>query len=155
MDAISAALLTSMAGGLGGEAGRQAWASLCLMVRRPFTRPEGSGPVRSISSGERELADLAHAPQDVGLAQALSTVLAARAGLDPGFREALDHWAQQAERIRLEVGEVHSEISGGHFHGPVVQVGAVTGGLTFAAPSPLSPPPERRAEACDDGADGN
>lgn len=129
MEPISVALLAALAGGLGGEAGREAWASLSALVRRPFRRPETNTPAQLPSSGEAELARLAGSPDDPGGAHALSTALAVRAALDAEFHAALRHWRDEAER--LDTGSVHNEIRGGTFSGPVLQ-GRDFSGITFS-----------------------
>lgn len=124
------ALLAALAGGAGGEAGRQAWTGLVSLVRRPFRR-DGDAQDPAVSPGEAELAHLAQAPDDTARAQALSSALAARAALDTGFRASLLRWHERAESLRT--GDVHNEISGGHFAGPVLQ-GRDFSGLSFTTP---------------------
>lgn len=133
MDPVSVGLLAALAGGAGGEMGRQAWHTLGALVRRPFRH---RGPARSgVSSGEAELVALERAPGDAELAKALSTALAARAALDDDFHTGLQRWHEQAALVRTGGGAVHSTISGGTFHGTVVQGRDFTG-TSFAAPPP-------------------
>ncbi|WP_316756568.1 hypothetical protein [Streptomyces herbicida] len=139
MDPVSVGLLAALAGGAGGEVGRQAWAGLTELVRRPFRR-EGSGRATAVSSGEPELVRLAGDPGDQGRAQALSTALAVRAALDEDFRTGLAAWAEQAELVRTGDGAVTNTISGGTQYGPVVQ-GRDFSSLTFTATSPPPRPP--------------
>ena len=68
---------------------------------------------------------------------ALAEVLVARADADSEFQEALAAWWEQASQMRLG-GDVTNTISGGTFHGPVLQ-GRDFSGLTFG--SPATPPP--------------
>ena len=136
MDPVSVGLLAALAGGIGGEVGRQSWASLSALVRRPFTRSD-------IRSGEDELAALEENPGDTDRARALGMVLTARADADTAFRTALESWVEQARLIRTGDGEVHNEISGGAQYGPVVQARDISGGLTFTSPPPSSAGPER------------
>ncbi|AJP02726.1 hypothetical protein TU94_15790 [Streptomyces cyaneogriseus subsp. noncyanogenus] len=133
MDPITAAALAALAGGLGGEAGRQAWQGLSVLVRRPFgraatqtTHDDGRPPV---SSGAPEVAALEGDPADPMLAQALATALGARAALDGEFRILLDEWWQRAQ-ASLPGGDVHNSISGGTQNGPVLQ-GRDFSNLTF------------------------
>ncbi|MFJ4648180.1 hypothetical protein ACIP6Q_32270 [Streptomyces bobili] len=133
MDPISAALLTALAGGVGGEAAKQAWAWLRALVRRPAAADS--------ASGEAELDALEQAPADVDRAQALSTTLAQRAAADPEFRTELEQWHQQVQVSKTGTGDAHSEISGGTQHGPVLQGRDFTG-LTFGSPQPPPPPRE-------------
>jgi hypothetical protein len=91
MDPVSVGLLVALAGGAGGEVGRQAWAGLGALVRRPFRRG-GGGQAPAVSAGEEELALLAADPGDQGRAQSLSTALAVRAAADEDFRTRLAAW---------------------------------------------------------------
>ncbi|MFJ2166349.1 MULTISPECIES: hypothetical protein [Streptomyces] len=134
MDPVSMGLLTALAGGAGGELGRQAWTGLGELVRRPFRRggavvPEGSAPEGSVSegSGEAELARLARDPGDAAAARALSVVLHRRAAADAEFEERLRRWDEAARRISLTGGDVHNSISGGTFSAPVIQGRDFTG----------------------------
>ncbi|MEV7504908.1 hypothetical protein [Streptomyces sp. NPDC093018] len=135
-------LLTALAGGAGGELGRQAWTGLGELVRRPFRRggavvPEGSAPEGSEpegaapeGSGEAELARLARDPGDVAAARALSVVLHRRAAADAEFEERLRRWDEAARRVSRTGGDVHNSISGGTFSAPVIQGRDFTG-ITF------------------------
>ncbi|MDT0320287.1 hypothetical protein [Streptomyces millisiae] len=130
MDPISAAALAALAGGIGGEAGRQAWASLGALVRRPFRRGTGlaSGADEpSVSSGEAELARLWQDPSDPDRASALSAALAVRAALDEGFRDELAEWWRRSRAAVTGEGEVTNVIAGGTQHGPVIQARDISG----------------------------
>ncbi|NED78328.1 hypothetical protein G3I51_39645 [Streptomyces sp. SID9944] len=137
MEPISMALLVALAGGAGGEAGQRAWDALSTLVRRPFRRGEDTP---AVSSGEAELAALARAPGPER-ANALRDALAARAVLDARFGADLRQWHEQTGALRTGDGEVHNTISGGTFHGPLVQ-GRDFSGITFnTAAAPPSPAP--------------
>lgn len=138
MDPVSVGLLAALAGGAGGEVGRQAWAGLSALVRRPFQRGQDTTAGSAISSGEVELARLEHAAADPARAQALSTALAVRAALDPDFQAGLQRWHEQARLVRTGDGEVHNEISGGTFYGPAV-LGRDFSGVSFTTPPPTTP----------------
>ncbi|OWA08153.1 hypothetical protein B9W62_17880 [Streptomyces sp. CS113] len=133
MDTITAAALAALAGGLGGEAGRQAWQGLTALVRRPFGRAQAQGTqddgTPQVSSGEPEVAALAGDPTDPMRAQALATALGVRAALDGEFRVLLDEWWQRAQ-ASSSGGDVHNSISGGIQNGPVLQ-GRDFSSLTF------------------------
>lgn len=131
------ALLAALAGGAGGELGRQAWAGLTTLVRRPLTRGRGASEP-AVTSGETELVRLQEMPGDVTRAQSLSIALAVRAAVDPEFSVGLREWLQQANLVRTGDGDVHNTISGGTQHGPVVQ-GRDFSGLSFTTSVP--PPP--------------
>ncbi|MFF7364848.1 hypothetical protein [Streptomyces sp. NPDC008125] len=135
MDQITVAALTALAGGVGGDAGRQAWQALTALVRRPFRRGSADDTRAEvppgISSGEPEIAELESDPADPLRAQALATALGVRAALDEEFRASLEEWWQAA---RSGAGdEVHNSISGGTQHGPVIQ-GRDFSHLTFNMP---------------------
>ncbi|TWV31666.1 hypothetical protein FRZ03_34905 [Streptomyces misionensis] len=142
MDPVSVGLLTALAGGPGGELGRQAWAGLGELVRRPFRRTGGPAaapdPVAA-ASGEAELARLAEDPRDPAAARALGAALAARADADAEFGELLRRWSESAQRISLRSEHVHNSISGGTFSAPVFQ-GRDFSGMTFGAPAPKQDP---------------
>ncbi|MFJ9945542.1 hypothetical protein [Streptomyces erythrochromogenes] len=137
MDPVSVALLAALAGGVAGEVGRQTWASLSALVRRPFNRGGGQAP--AISSGEVELTRLAAEPGNEGRAHALSTALAVRAAVDEDFRAGLAAWQQQAALVRTEDGAVTNLISGGTLNGPVLQGRDFTNPVFNASPPPPSP----------------
>ncbi|MFD9864821.1 hypothetical protein [Streptomyces alboflavus] len=139
MDPISVGLLVALADGAGGELGRQVWAGLSALVRRPFGRV-GGGQVPAVSSGEAELVRLAEDPGDQGRAQALSTVLAVRAAVDEDVRARLTAWQEQATLVRTGDGAVTNTVSGGTQHGPVVQ-GRDFSHLSFTTAPPPAPPP--------------
>lgn len=122
MDPITAAALAALAGSMGTEAGRQAWAGLAALVKRPFRRDTAPDSTRDavpqVSSGELEFAALQDDSTDPNRAQALATALHVRAALDEEFRVRLDEWWRKAQ---ASGGEVHNSISGGVQNGPVVQ----------------------------------
>ncbi|MEW1642654.1 ATP-binding protein [Streptomyces sp. NPDC091219] len=142
MDPVSVGLLASLAGGAGGEVGRQVWTGLTTLVRRPFRHGEdgAGGP----GTGEDELMRLQLAPGDGDRAHALSTALAVRAALDPDFATALAAWHEQARLVRTGDGAVNNTISGGSFHAPVLQ-GRDFSDITFDTPTPTPPSPDEPA----------
>ncbi|MEU2897020.1 hypothetical protein ACWC4E_18095 [Streptomyces sp. NPDC001273] len=140
MDPVSLGLLAALAGGAGGELGRDVWAGLSALVRRPFRRGDGHEPQPALTSGEEELAQLAQDPGDESRAQALSAALVARAAQDAEFRTALAAWLRQAEAVRADEASVNNTISGGTQYGPVLQ-GRDFSGLTFTTtPAPAARP---------------
>ncbi|MFD5522384.1 hypothetical protein [Streptomyces sp. NPDC127066] len=121
MDPISVGLLAALAGGAGGEVGRQAWEGLSALVRHPFRRGNAdSAP--EVGSAEAELELLARDPDDQQLAHLLSTALSERAALDTDFRTGLQAWHTQAQAQLTRTGDggVRNEISGGRQEGPVL-----------------------------------
>ncbi|MFI9240856.1 hypothetical protein [Streptomyces sp. NPDC053079] len=143
MDPISAALLASLAGGVGGELGRQVWAGLGVLVHRPFQRDEDGGQLPATRPGEAELARLEERPADPVRAQALSAALAMGAAVDMDFHAGLQQWLAQATALVHSVGgDTRNEISGGTFRGPVLQGRDFSGAsfTTHTQPSPPTPP---------------
>ena len=140
MDPVTiGAVLAAIACGAGGALGGQLWAGVSALVRRPFHRDHAGGDAAVVlPSGEAELAALQQSPADERRAVALAEVLVARAGADGGFRQALEGWWEQASQIHIG-GDVSNTVSGGTFHGPVLQGRDFTG-LTFGPPAaPPSP----------------
>ncbi|MCX4763901.1 hypothetical protein OG562_23645 [Streptomyces sp. NBC_01275] len=123
MDPVSVGVLAALAGGAGGEMGRQAWAALSELLRRPFGRQAGAP-----APGEAELVALGEAPGEPARAEALSGALAARAAVDPEFAAALDSWRGRIPA--LTEGSVTNTVSGGAQYGPVIQ-GRDFSGITF------------------------
>ena len=142
MDPVTiGAVLAAIAGGAGGALGSQLWTGLSALVRRPFRRAHATGgSTAALPSGSAELVAPEQAPADEQRAVALAEVLVARADADGEFREALQAWWEQASQLHIG-GDVTNTISGGTFHGPVLQ-GRDLGGLTFGppAPPPTAPP---------------
>jgi hypothetical protein len=99
MDPISMAVLAALAGGVGGEVGRQAWAGLTGLVRRRHHDGESdradSTQNPPVQPGEAELDALAQSPDDRSRAAQLERALQARAEADTDFRRALVIWAAQ------------------------------------------------------------
>jgi hypothetical protein len=144
MDPVTTgAVLAAIASGAGGALGSQLWAGLSALVRRPFRRAHATGEATAaVPSGSAELVALEQAPADEQRALALAEVLVARAEADSEFRNALQVWWEEASQIQIS-GDVANTISGGTFHGPVLQGRDFTG-LTFGSPTP--PPPASPAQ---------
>ena len=140
MDPITiGAVLLAIVSGAGSQLGTQLWEGVVSLVRRPFRRKAADGDAAAVvASGEAELAALQKAPGDRHKAVALAEVLLARSGADEEFHHALEGWWQQAEPIRVSIGNVTNEISGGTQQGPVLQ-GRDFSNVTFGASPP--PPP--------------
>lgn len=125
MDPISIGVLTALAGGAGGEAGRQAWLVLSRLVRRPSPKDDpADDPVGDLVALESN-------PADVARAQVLSQSLQRRAELDPGFAGDLRVWSEQARALHLDKGSTHNTISG-TVHGGAVQ-GRDFGSISFGS----------------------
>nr|WP_231905738.1 hypothetical protein [Streptomyces davaonensis] len=128
-------LLMALAAGTAGAAGQQIWESLRGLLRR---RAPGEAPTGEVSSGEAELVALGRSADDADRARELANVLALRAAQDPAFAQALESWRQEAEAWDgarparpTGSGDVHNEISGGDFKGPVIQARDINGPLNF------------------------
>jgi hypothetical protein len=136
MDEIAIGLLAALAGGAGGEAGKQAWTALAELVRRPLRRrpaqdgdPEHGDPD---DGAFPELAALQQAPHDPARARALSDALTERAARDPEFSRSLLAWAEHARSLRIAEGTTHNTITG-TVHGGAVQARDI-GSITFGPP---------------------
>ncbi|MYR59373.1 hypothetical protein GTY54_25085 [Streptomyces sp. SID625] len=139
MDPVSVGLLAALAGGAGGEIGRQAWVGLSTLVRHPLRGGQDADDDSAVSSGEAELTELERVPADPVRAQVLSTALALRAARDADFRLGLERWHEQAGLLRSGESKVDNTISGGIFHGPTLQ-GRDISRISFTT-APASPPP--------------
>jgi hypothetical protein len=143
MDPVTiGAVLLAIVGGAGGQLGTQLWEGVVSLVRRPFRRkPAASSDAAAaevVPAGGAELAALQQAPGDQGKAVALAEALLARSGADEEFRRALESWWQQAQPIRVSIGNVANTISGGTQHGPVL-MGRDFSNITFGV-APATPP---------------
>ncbi|MDQ0989085.1 hypothetical protein [Streptomyces sp. V3I7] len=135
MDPVSVGLLVALAGGAGGEIGRQAWAGLSALVRRPAPAlPDGS----ATSTGEVELRALGDDPANTDHAHALSTTLAVRAAMDAGFRQGLREWADEASTAVEADPDVLNSVHGSTVHGHVIQAGRDVSGMPLPPPPPSS-----------------
>ncbi len=142
MDPVSlAAVVGAVAGGVGEEAGRQVWANLSTLIRRPLDRKAASDALSKAQPsaiGEDELAALDEAPGDPRLAQELANVLLSRAETDAVFRAALDEWWRQASDVVTHSGSTINLISGGIQDGHVIQGRDFTSVTFGAGPTPPS-----------------
>ena len=86
MDPITIAVLAALAGGVGGEVGRQAWSSLTALVRRrPAPTAPDTGADGATPAGAGEIAALEAAPTDFESAGRLERALRERAAADTAF----------------------------------------------------------------------
>ncbi|WP_406280924.1 hypothetical protein [Embleya sp. NBC_00896] len=132
MELISVDLLSGLAAGAGGDAGRLAWTRLVELVHIPMPRGEvdpgagaeararegGAVPHRAapVPTGELELTLLGHeAPGGLRAytrAHALASALSLRADRDPLFARSIGIWYEAARRIRLDDDARHDPASG-------------------------------------------
>jgi hypothetical protein len=136
MDPVTiGAVLAAIAGGAGGALGSQLWAGLGALVRRPFRHGHSATDNQvALPTGQAELAALEQVPADERRALALAEVLVARAETDGEFRDVLQTWSEQARQIHIS-SDVTNTVSGGTFHGPVLQGRAFTN-LSFGSSAP-------------------
>ena len=136
LGAVLLAVITGASEALSG----QLWAGVVSLVRRPGRRKIISGEdAAAAPSGEAELVALQQTPDDRHKAVELAEVLLARADADPGFRQALVGWWEQAEPVRVSIsGNVSNTISGGTQQGPVLQGRDFTN-LSFGVSAPKDP----------------
>jgi len=95
MDPITIAVLAALAGGVGGEVGRQAWTSLTALVRRrpAPTAPDAADADGGTPAGTGEIAALEAAPGDHANAERLERALRERAATDTAFERSLRVWS--------------------------------------------------------------
>ncbi|MFC9248991.1 hypothetical protein ACFT7S_34665 [Streptomyces sp. NPDC057136] len=141
MDPISLGVLAALAGGAGGEIGRQAWVGLTGLVRRRGPAPDcvdGASPEPGTT--ETALAALEGRPEDRNRAEELAQALRAQVAADEAFARAVRVWeamfhasltADPEAAADLEAavqaiapeagtpGAVHNDFRGATFEGPV------------------------------------
>jgi hypothetical protein len=128
MDPIFDALALAVSGGVAGGVGEQLWLGLWALVRRP-SRHQVSHDGQDLTAGVRTAAAaLEAAPHDAGRARALVEALRERASHDADFSAELERWARSAAQ---QPSGGRNVISGGAFHGPVIQ------GRDFSGPISL------------------
>ncbi len=137
VDPVSVALLvgvlTSIATGAGGEAGKQAWTSLAALVGKASRRD---------SAPDASLTALEMAPADHGQATTLATALADRAEKDEAFAVELRTWLTNTQHALHLSDDQTTNIIGGRaqVYGPVLQGRDFTGPIRFSTPPPSNRP---------------
>ena len=120
-------VLAALAQGAAGQAGQQAWAALAALATRLLGRDSAeAGAIEAARTGTPDPARLA-------------SLLARRAGDDPGFAAELQEWLADAQ-VQLAAGHVTSNQVTGQVSGTVIQAGDVFGGITLGSP-PRPPDP--------------
>lgn len=113
-----AAIISAIAGGAAGEAGKQAWTSLTRLVRRRF--------------GDHAPAALEHPgaqPDEI------TRILVDHAKTDADFEQALTAWTTNTLHLIQHDKVVRNTISGdAHISGSVVQAGDIGGSIQFGTP---------------------
>ena len=118
-------VLAALAQGAAGQAGQQAWTALAALATRLLGRDSAeAGAIEAARAGT---------PDPVRLA----SLLASRAGDDPGFAGELQEWLADAQ-VLLAAGHVTSNRVTGEVSGTVIQAGDVFGGISLGGP--LRPP---------------
>lgn len=127
--AVLAQVLTALAQGAGGEAGKRAWAALEALAAR-FCGHRGNvmSAVREAGPGDGT---------NPGRLGGLAALLDEQARVDPGFAAELDHWLTRARDLPATAEGAVNTISG-KVSGQVVQARDVSGGISFGG-TPGSP----------------
>ena len=119
-------VLTALTQGAAGQAGQQAWTALAALATRLLGRD--SAETTAIEAARAGTPDPAR----------LASLLARRAGDDPGFAGELQAWLADTQTL-LTAGHVTSNQVTGQVSGTVIQAGDVFGGIRLGPPSPPSP----------------
>jgi len=129
-----AGVLSRLADGALGEAGRQAWDALVRLVGRAG-KPEAEG---SVTAPGAVLAELQAHPGDPARAEAAGRALEWLAGVDPAFAAALQEWWAGTDRLVREGDSGNANVIQGNVHGGVVQARDVHGPISFGGGQPAS-----------------
>jgi len=110
-------VLAALTQGAAGQAGQQAWTALAaLATRLPGRDSAEAEAARAVTPDPARLASL----------------LARRAGDDPGFAGELQKWL--ADTQALLTGHVTTNTVTGQVSGTVIQAGDVSGGISLGGP---------------------
>lgn len=118
-------VLTALSQGAAGQAGQQAWTALAALATRLLGRD--SAETTAIEAARTGTPDPAR----------LATLLARRAGDDPGFAGELQEWLAGTQAL-LTAGNVTSNQVTGQVSGTVIQAGDVFGGIRLGPPDPAA-----------------
>jgi hypothetical protein len=122
-------VLTALAQGAGGEAGRRAWAALAGLTAR----------ICGHGSAEAQAVEAASTGSEPGRPSALADLLAQRADADPGFAAAFRPWLSAAQLLLAEGNATANQVTGG-VSGSVIQARDVHGGIIISRPpGPVGP----------------
>jgi hypothetical protein len=136
VDAVVAAqlagILSRLADGALGEAGRQLWDGLARLVsraRKPETQVAEVLP-------RKALAELEAHPDDAESAAAAVHALKRLAVADPDFAALLRQWWTDAERLMSDADVRGENVIHGDVSGPVVQARDIHGAISFGEQRP-------------------
>lgn len=121
--AALATVLTGLASGATGEAGKQTWNSLVSTARKLCGRD--SVPTQALE-------ERAGPPHEQADAEVLAAVLTRAADESPQFAAELNSWVGDARRITSEGDNVSNTISGdAHIEGSAVQARDIHGSINL------------------------
>jgi hypothetical protein len=129
-----AGLLSRLADGALGEAGKQAWDALVRLVGRA-RRPEAQAPAAEPGAA---LTELQGHTGDPARAEAARRALEELAAADPEFAAALREWWAGTDRLIREADAGNVNVIRGDVHGGVVQARDVHGPISFGGGQPGS-----------------
>jgi hypothetical protein len=131
MDPVVAAqlagVLSRLADGALGEAGKQAWDALVRLVgraRKPGAEAPGAEPGAALT-------ELLGHPGDPARAEVAGRALERLAAADPEFAAALREWRAGTNRLVREADAGNVNVIRGDVHGHVVQARDVRGSISF------------------------
>jgi hypothetical protein len=117
-------VVSGLAGGALGEAGKESWDALMGIVRRLGRRE--SRPILAVAAGAGSQIDVA----------GLVRVLARQADADSEFAAALREWWVAADRLVRDTDSGNVNVISGTVHGPSVQARDINGSISFGSTSP-------------------
>jgi hypothetical protein len=117
-------VVSGLAGGALGEAGKESWDALLSIVRRLGRRE--SRPILAAAVGADSQIDVA----------GLVRVLARQADADSEFAAALREWWVAADRLVRDTDSGNVNVISGTVHGPSVQARDINGSISFGSTSP-------------------
>ncbi|MFG6198632.1 hypothetical protein [Nonomuraea sp. JJY05] len=119
--ATLAAVVSAIAGGAAGEAGKSAWGSLTALVRRRF------GTDAAVTAALEQAGT--RSPEET------TRVLVDHADADAEFQRSLADWAGETARLLQYKHDVSNTISGNaRVTGTVIQAGDISGSINLGTP---------------------
>jgi hypothetical protein len=131
--AISAAVVAA-ANSVGGEAGKQAWASLVGVVRRALGRREATGEELAVVEAVEAVAVETGDRPGEAVAVSLRDLVLAWAREDADFASEVTGWRQEHQAVlEVRTDDSVTNIIGGNatFNGPVIQARDISGTFDF------------------------